>query len=41
MSGDFDWTETESMVLGQQLAIAVYENPRRDIVIRQQDWNGE
>lgn len=41
MSGDFDWTDKESITIGEQLAVAVYENPRGDIVIRQQDWYGD
>ncbi len=41
MSGDFDWTDKESITIGEQLAIAVFENPSGDIVIRQQDWYGD
>ncbi len=35
---DFDWNDTESIAVGEQLAIAVYENPRGDVVIRQANW---
>ncbi len=37
MSSDFDWTtDADSIVLGEQPAVAVYTNPRGSIVIRRQ-----
>jgi hypothetical protein len=37
---DFSWTDTDSVVVRQQAAVAVYENPDGDVVIRRQrDWN--
>jgi hypothetical protein len=37
---DFSWSNTESVVVRQQDAIAVYGNPDGDMVIRRQrDWN--
>jgi hypothetical protein len=36
MADNFDWKDVEDdLVLSEQLAVAVYENPKRDIVIRQ------
>jgi len=40
--GDFDWSDTESVVVENVDAIAVYPNPGGDIVIRQDSrLNGE
>jgi hypothetical protein len=39
-SEDFKWNDTESVVVRQQDAIAVYPNPAGDLVIRRrQAWN--
>lgn len=35
MSGDFDWNETESVIVPEQAATAVYFNNAGQIVIRQ------
>ena len=37
MQDDFDWSIKEIVVVPQVDAIAVYENPDGDIVIRQRD----
>ncbi len=38
---EFEWTD-EGTVLGEQLAVAIYVNPRGDTVIRQEaDQHGE
>jgi len=40
MSDEFNWNETDSMVVRSQSAIAVYANPAGDLVVRrQQEWN--
>jgi hypothetical protein len=39
-SAEFKWNDTESVVVKQQDAIAVYANPHDDVVIRRrQAWN--
>lgn len=39
---DFDWNDEETVVLGRQLAVAVYRTPDGGLVIRQErDWNEE
>jgi hypothetical protein len=39
-SGDFSWRDTDSVVVRQQDAIAVYSNPDGDLVIRRrQAWD--
>lgn len=36
---EFDWRrDADDVVIREQLAIAVYENPAGDLVIRQADW---
>ena len=37
-SGDFDWNDTDSVVLTEQPETAVYWNPNGDLVIRQRRW---
>jgi hypothetical protein len=42
MSDEFSWNDTDSLVVRQQNAIAVYANPNGDLVVRRkQDWNEE
>ena len=42
MSRDWDWnTDTDSTVVPAVQAVAVYTNPKGDIVVRQQDMYGE
>lgn len=36
MAGDFDWMDSESIVVDPVAAIAVYTNPDDDIVVRVQ-----
>ena len=41
-NSEFKWSDTESVVVRQQDAIAVYANEAAEIVIRRQkDWNEE
>jgi len=35
---DFDWSDTESVILPEQPATAVYFNPRGELIIRQKRW---
>ena len=37
-SEDFDWNDTESVVLTEQRETAIYWNPNGDLVIRQKCW---
>jgi hypothetical protein len=37
-SHEFDWSETESVVLREQPETAIYYNPSGDMVIRQRRW---
>jgi hypothetical protein len=39
-TGDFEWTNVEDIVVPSQPAIAVYHNPRGEIVIRQEGLFG-
>ena len=41
MNRDFDWNDTDSVVLRAYGSIAVYENPQGDIVVRQRDALGD
>jgi hypothetical protein len=36
MSDKFDWNDEDDLVIPSQLAVAVYVNPKGEIVIRQQ-----
>lgn len=38
---EFDWSADESVILQEQLAVAVYRNPRNAIVIRQEGVGDE
>jgi hypothetical protein len=39
---DFSWTNKDAVAVRQQDAIAIYENPDGDMVIRRRrDWNEE
>ncbi|RYF35091.1 MAG: hypothetical protein EOO21_04270 [Comamonadaceae bacterium] len=40
-SSDWDWSQKENVVVPAVEAVAVYTNPKGDIVIRQQDSMGE
>ena len=37
-AGDFDWSDTDSVVLPEQPATACYFNPCGELVIRQKRW---
>jgi hypothetical protein len=42
MSDEFSWSDTDSVVVRQQDAIAIYSNPNDDLVVRRrQAWNLE
>ncbi|OWY35280.1 hypothetical protein [Herbaspirillum aquaticum] len=41
MSDKFDWNDKDAVVVQRVDAIAVYQNEKGDIVIRQQDSMGE
>lgn len=38
---EMDWHESEHIIIEQQLAIAVYRNPRDHVVIRQEAESGD
>jgi hypothetical protein len=41
-TGEFDWFKDESVILEEQLPVAVYFNERDHLVIRQRDpWHGD
>jgi hypothetical protein len=40
-NSDFDWNDTESVVLHEQPATACYFNEDGDLVIRQRCWPGD
>jgi hypothetical protein len=40
-SDSFDWSETSSIVIPEQLKTAAYWNANGDLVIRQRNWRDE